>query len=94
MHDSVAAFPHTALCCVLYPSYCTVLCAVSLILHCAMSTSIPVDADPKECFKVGQVVVCRVVSSDPSQEKLQLSLEVSTYAIGEWAGRWAGCVCV
>ena len=46
------------------------------VLYISLMHSIPVDADPKACFKVGQVVVCRVVACDPSKEKLQLSLEV------------------
>ena len=71
--------------------YCT-LCTVPLILHCTVSVSIPVDADPKACLKVGQVVVCRVLSCEPSEEKLQLSLEVSRPS-GDGRGRWAVCVC-
>ena len=73
------------MCCTLYAHTVHV---VPLILHSAVSVSIPVDADPKVCFKVGQVVACRVVSCDSAEEKLQLSLEVSSRP----PGRWVGCV--
>eukprot|EP01116_Phalansterium_solitarium_P003177 TRINITY_DN1386_c1_g1_i1.p1 TRINITY_DN1386_c1_g1~~TRINITY_DN1386_c1_g1_i1.p1 ORF type:complete len:2083 (+),score=1015.05 TRINITY_DN1386_c1_g1_i1:162-6410(+) len=45
-------------------------------------------ADPQKAFQVGQVVTCRVISSDPAHRKLRLSLKTLP-AIGDSAANGA-----